>query len=262
MPVKLSACIEMIYGNVPEFTERIAKAGAVGLKAFEFWGWSNKDMPAVRAKADELGLTIAASCVENTGALVDPGNTAAWLEGAKPSIAMAQQFNIPTLIVTTGNEMDVPRELQHAAIVAGLKGLAPLAEEAGINLVLEPLNILVDHAGYYLATSAEGFQIVREVASPRVKLLFDIYHQQITEGNLIQNITTDIDLIGHFHMADVPGRHEPLTGEINYENVFAAIAATSYEGFVGMEFGPTGCHDAACKTTMKAAGYGCCCGCA
>jgi hydroxypyruvate isomerase len=95
----------------------------------------------------------------------------------------------------------------------------------------------VNHKGYYLATSAEGFEVIREVGSPAVKLLFDIYHQQITEGNLIANIRAGIDLIGHFHTADNPGRNELGTGEINYRNVFKAIEETGYQGF-GLEYAP------------------------
>lgn len=252
--IKLSACIEMIFTDVPEYTQRIEKAAQCGVPGFEFWGWHGKDLPAIRAKADELGIALATFCCDSTGSLVDPANTEAWIAGAKESLAKAKEFRVPTLIVTTGNEMALPRQEQHAAIEAGLKGVAPLAEELEITLVLEPLNILVDHAGYYLSTSQEGFEIVREVGSPRVKLLYDIYHQQITEGNLIQTITRNIDLIGHFHMADVPGRHQPGTGEINYRNVFAAIAATNYEGFVGMEFAPTVDHAEAVAITKEAAG--------
>jgi len=247
--VKLSACIEMIFGNTPEFVDRIDKAAECGLPGFEFWRWGGKDMEAIKARAEAKGIALAAFCCDSTGTLVDPSNTAAWVEGARQSVAKAVEMGCPTLIATTGNEMDIPREQQHASIVAGLKGIAPVAEDAGITIVLEPLNILVDHAGYYLDTSKEAFEILREVDSPRVRLLFDIYHQQITEGNLIQNITRNIDLIGHFHMADVPGRHEPTTGEINYKNVFAAIAATDYSGFVGMEFAPTGCHTTAVEIT-------------
>ena len=87
-----------------------------------------------------------------------------------------------------------------------------------------------------------------------MKLLYDIYHQQITEGNLIQTITRNIDLIGHFHLADVPGRHEPGTGEINYVSVFRAIANTTYGGYIGLEFAPTGDHAAALASTKKIAG--------
>ena len=108
-----------------------------------------------------------------------------------------------------------------------------------MTLVIEPLNVLVNHKGHYLSTSTEGFQILGEVGSPNIQLLFDIYHQQITEGNLIQNITRNIEKIGHFHVADVPGRHEPGTGEINYSNVFGAIVKAGYTGFVGLEMWPT-----------------------
>ncbi len=253
--IKLSACIEMIFSNVPEFTQRIQGAADCGLPGFEFWGWGNKDMDAIAKTAANAGIAIAGFCCDSEGALVDPANTATWVEASKKSILKAKEMGVPTLIVTTGQEMEgVSRDDQHAAIVAGLKGIAPFAEEQEITLVLEPLNIAVDHAGYYLSTSDEGFEILREVDSPRVKLLYDIYHQQITEGNLIQTITENIDSIGHFHVADVPGRHEPGTGEINYANVFAAIAATDYAGFVGLEFAPTDSHADALEGTKKLAG--------
>ena len=114
-----------------------------------------------------------------------------------------------------------------------------MAEEAEVTLVLEPLNILVDHPGYFLTSSREGFEIVEQVDSSAVKLLYDIYHQQITEGSLIATITSHIELIGHFHAADVPGRHEPGSGEINYANVLAAVDEAGYEGFIGLEYAPT-----------------------
>jgi len=253
--LKLSACIEMIYNQVPEFTGRIERVADCGLKAVEFWGWKNKDLEGIAKFADDLGMAIAGFVCESDGALVDPSNTQAWVEGAKVSILQAKQVGVPTLIVTTGQEMDsIGRTEQHAAVVAGLKGIAPFAEDNGITLVLEPLNIAVDHKGYYLATSDEGFEILREVDSPRVKLLYDIYHQQITEGNLIQTFTENIDLIGHFHVADVPGRNEPGTGEINYANVFRAIAATDYAGYIGLEFAPTDCHRGALQVTRDLAG--------
>jgi len=252
--LKLSACIEMLFNHVPEFVDRLDRVAECGLPAFEFWGWHGKDLPAIRQRADQLGLFLAGFCCDSTGALVDPENTEAWIAGAKESIAKAKEFGVPTLIVTTGNELPLPREAQHAAIIRGLQGVAPEAEAQGITLVLEPLNLLVDHAGYYLATSDEGFEILREVGSPRVKLLYDIYHQQITEGNLIQRITRNIDAIGHFHTADVPGRFEPGTGEINYVNVFQAIADTSYDGYIGLEFRCTGDHAAALAQTKKLAG--------
>jgi len=238
-----------------DILDRIQKVKDVGCPAFEFWGWRNKDLDAVRAKADECGLPIAASCVEADCALVDDASTAKWVQGARESIDVAVKYNIPTLIVTTGQEIEEqPRIQQHDAIIKGLQGAAPYAEDKGITLVLEPLNILVDHKGYFLWSSHEGLEIIHEVDSPRVKLLYDIYHQQIMEGNLIDNITRSIDHIGHFHVGDVPGRHEPGTGEINYANVFAAIDRLGYDAYLGLEYSPTGDPAEAAKAALRAAG--------
>jgi len=105
-------------------------------------------------------------------------------------------------------------------------------------LVLEPLNVYVDHVGYYLYSSQEGFDIVEAVGSKNVKLLFDLYHQQIMEGNLIRNSTNNIYKIGHFHAAGSPGRHELYIGEVNYPEVFKAIDEAGYRGYVGFEYFP------------------------
>ena len=113
-----------------------------------------------------------------------------------------------------------------------------MLEASGIMLVIEPLNELIDHQGYYLVRSEEAFQIIDEVGSANVKVVFDIYHQQISEGQLIANITSNIDKIGHFHAAGNPGRHELTRGELHYPSIFDAIGATGYRGFVGLEYWP------------------------
>ncbi|MBC7287488.1 MAG: TIM barrel protein [Armatimonadetes bacterium] len=240
MALKFSVCIEMIFSDLPIEARPKAVANA-GYRAIEFWGWRNKDLTALLTACEEAGVEIASFVCEAPGPLVDPANRAAWVDGAKESIDKAAELGVRTLIVTTGNEIPgLSRWAQHDAIVSGLRAVASHAENSGVTLVLEPLNILVDHKGYYLSSSREGFDILRAVESPAVKLLYDIYHQQITEGFLIQTIRDNIDLIGHFHVADVPGRHEPGTGEINYANVFRAIEEAGYEGWVGLEFRPTG----------------------
>lgn len=248
--VRFSACIEALYRDVP-FVERIEKVAAVGMKAFEFWGWGNKDIDAIKAAKDKFGLQIATFGADVGGALVEPANRVKLADGLKKSIEVAKKLDCQRLLVTTGNEIQgVAREKQHQSIVDGLKVAAKIVEDAGIILCLEPLNILVNHKGYYLYTSQEGFQIIDEVGSPNVKLLFDVYHQQITEGNLIANINASIGKISHFHVADVPGRHEPGTGEINYKNVFKAISETSYDGFVGLEYWPVGSDDDSLKALL------------
>lgn len=249
--INFSACIEALYGDVP-FVERIEKVAATGMKAFEFWGWGNKDIDAIKAAKDKCGIQVATFGADLGGALVDPSNREKLPDALKKSIETAHKLDCKRMLVTTGNEIEgVPREAQHQSIVDGLKVAAEMLEAEDITLSLEPLNILVNHKGYYLYTSEEGFQIVDEVGSPNVGLLYDIYHQQITEGNLIDNITGSIDKIAHFHVADVPGRHEPGTGEINYRNVFKSISEAGYESFVGLEFWPVGPDDDALKMLLE-----------
>jgi hydroxypyruvate isomerase len=172
--------------------------------------------------------------------LVDPATRAAYLTGLQESLVAARQLNCRTLISQVGDAREgVSREEQHACLVEGLRQAAPLLEAADVTLVIEPLNELVDHAGYYLIRSDEAFAIVDQVGSPRVKVVFDIYHQQISEGHLIHNLTANIDKIAHFHAAGNPGRHELSVGEIDYPSVFAAIQATGYDGYVALEYWPT-----------------------
>jgi hydroxypyruvate isomerase len=249
--IRFSACIEALYKDVP-FVQRIEKVANVGMKAFEFWGWGNKDIDAIKSAKDDFGLEVATFGADVGGALVDSANRSKLTDSLKRSAEVAHKLDCKRMLVTTGNEIQgVSREAQHQSIVDGLKVAAEIVEAEDILLCLEPLNVLVNHKGYYLYTSKEGFQIIDEVGSPNVKLLFDIYHQQITEGNLIANITSNIDKISHFHVADVPGRHEPGTGEINYKNVFKSISETDYPGFVGLEFWPEGPDDDALKMLLE-----------
>jgi len=241
--VDLSVCIEMVYDDDP-FHERLHRTAAAGVDAVEFWDWREKDMDAIAAAADEAGVEVV-GCVAG-GELTDPATADDAVATIRESIETAEEHGIPTLIATTGPDQDgLDRATQHENIVDVLSRVAPDAEAAGVTLALEPLNTAVDHPGYFLTTSDEGFEIVDAVDSPSVKLLYDVYHQQVTEGNVIQTITEHVDLIGHIHVADVPGRHEPGTGELNYENVFAAIDEAGYEGHVGCEFSPTGDPDEA-----------------
>ena len=126
-----------------------------------------------------------------------------------------------------------------------------MLERAGITLVFEPLNDLVDHIGYYLVRSEQAFAIVDQVASESVKVVFDIYHQQISEGNVIRNAVDNIGRIGHFHAAGNPGRHELTRGELNYAEIFREIRESGYEGFVGLEYWPIDETEAGLKEAAR-----------
>lgn len=248
--VRISACIEMIYDDDDEpFHERVHRAAAAGIDAVEFWDWREKDLDALELAAEEASVDIV-GCTAG-GVLTDPDAADDAVETIRESIRTAADIGCPTLIATTGpDQAHLDRETQHANVVDVLLRVASLAEETGVTLALEPLNTAVDHPGYFLETSAEGFEIIDEVGSPNVTLLYDVYHQQITEGNIIATITEHAEKIGHIHIADVPGRHEPGTGELDYANVFDAIDDTGYDGYVGCEFAPTGNPDDAVSAAL------------
>jgi hydroxypyruvate isomerase len=250
-PVRLSVCIDMIMTDIP-FLDRMERVKRLGYPAFEFWDWKSKDVDAIIRKKNELGLEIATIMGSGWKSLFTEDARKTFVSEIQASLGAAKRLGSKTLIVTTGFEdKRIPRAEQHAHYVTALKAAAPFAEQAQLTLVLEPLNTKVDHPGYYLQTAKEGFEILDEVGSPAVKMLFDIYHHQIMEGNVIQDITKNISKIAHFHVADVPGRHEPGTGEINYANVFRAIAATGYQGFIGLEFKPSGNAEESLKAVLK-----------
>ncbi len=236
--MKLSACIDIMMRDA-SLLQKLQTVREAGLTAFEFWGWENKEMPELTAAMEETKLHAATFCTRMIS-LVDPECRAEYVKGLEATIPVAKALGCDRLITQTGAERPgVSRLEQRQSLVQGLQAAVPLLEAQGITLLVEPLNLLVDHAGYYLSQSGEAFAIIQEVDSPNVKVLYDIYHQQITEGNLIPTIETNVESIGHFHVADHPGRHEPGTGEINYRNVLRAIEKSGYQGYVGLEFKPT-----------------------
>ena len=235
--MKLSVCIDDVYMG-KDIEEAIHSVKEMGIPAVEFWSWDDKDLDKLKKAKAETGIEIAAFC---TGfiSLVDETKRQEYIDFLIKTIAVAKELGCKTLISQTGADMGISREIQHASMVQGLKACVPYLEEAGITLVIEPLNIRVDHMGYYLSSSDEGAEIMKEVGSDNVKMLYDIYHQQITEGDLIRRIKEYAPLIGHFHAAGNPGRHELYNSEIDYKKVFEAIKETGYEGYVGLEYFPT-----------------------
>lgn len=118
--------------------------------------------------------------------------------------------------------------------------IAALADELGIDIVIEPLNSIIDHPGYFLSSSHLAFKIIKEINHPRIKILYDIYHMAVMGENILKDIEENLDLIGYFHVADKPGRNEPGSGEIDYPNIFAALKTLHFSGIVGFEFYPCG----------------------
>jgi hydroxypyruvate isomerase len=216
-----------------------------GFNAFEFNGLPALKMPEVeslRKKMDELKMAMGVFVVNSGGwkasATVDKQFHPRFLEDVKRAVELHSVIGNECSTVTSGLAVpNLSHDEQTANTIEALKRAADIVSKTRLVLVLEPLNIRVDHAGYFVVFSDHASKIIRGVGSPQVKVLFDIYHQQISEGNLINHIRKYWDDIGYFQVGDNPGRREPYTGEINYQNVFKAIHEKGYTGILGMEHG-------------------------
>ena len=237
--INFTPCLDIFFKPEP-LPVRFAELAKLGFDRFEMWSWWDKEVDAIRAAREQHGLQLAACCTRFVP-LTDPARRDEYCRGLEETVEFCRKTQCRTIISQVGNDLaGMTREEQFTSLVLGLQKAAAILSGTDLELVIEPLNILVDHQGYFLARSDEAAAILRIVASPNIKMLFDVYHQQITEGNVIANLTGYASLIGHYHLADVPGRHEPGTGELNYPNVLKAIAATGYKGNVGLEFFPSG----------------------
>jgi len=220
-----------------DFVTAIHRIKALGFDAAETYNWKNLDLDAVRAACEETGVELLSMCTTEFR-MTDPALRTAWLDGLKESCAAANKVGAKRLITQVGPDTGAPREEQHASIVAALREAKPILEESGVTIMIEPLNTYVNHPGYYLWSAVEGFEIVREVDHPLVKVVYDIYHQQVMEGNIIPNITQNLDCIAHLHSAGHPGRHELQYGENDYKVIFAAVDKAGYQGACGLEYSP------------------------
>lgn len=161
-----------------------------------------------------------------------------FLDQIKTAVPVAKRVNAKWVTVVPGTvDLKLVEDYQTANVIESLKQASAILEPHGIVMVLEPLNWYRNHAGLFLKESPQAFQICRAVNSPSCKILFDIYHQQIQEGNLIPNIEKCWDEIAYFQIGDNPGRKEPTTGEINYKNIFKYIHSRDFTGVMGMEHG-------------------------
>ena len=250
---KLSVRVEALFPSLtlPQRMEKVAEAGYDG---YEFGDWRSVDPIEITKLQKRLKLEcvciVGNRSVNPKGmGLCDPAERTGFLNEIKASVDAARRFESKRLVVLTGNKIPgMPVQQQRASIIEGLKRGTDIAASAGVQLIIEVLNTLAkveplnpngeNHNKYYLNSTAEAFDIVRAVGSPHLRVLFDLYHVQIMEGNLIETLRNNIGLIGHFHVGDVPGRHEPGTGEINYQNVFRAIRDTGFRDYIAMEYVP------------------------
>ena len=234
--MRLCVAIPCFFGG-KDFCEAIRTVKSLGYDAIETYNWKALDLDAVRKTLDETGVELLSICTTEFN-LTDPAFRDKWVAGIRESCIAAKKLGAKRLITQVGMDTGKPREEQHASIIAGLRAGAPILEKYGITCMIEPLNTLVNHKGYYLWSAVEAFDIVKEVNSPCVKVIFDIYHQQVMEGNIIPNIVGNLDLIAHLHGAGHPGRNELQLGENNYNVIISAVDKAGYTGALGLEYHP------------------------
>jgi len=252
---KLDVCLETVFTSLP-VEERLEKIAQAGYTAVEFWHKEctcngvdltgpAKDPKKLKATLDKYKLVVT-DMVLNAwdatlgGSLVNLENRKMYLENLNELIKFAKSVGFNKLITCTGKEIaGRTRKEQRDSILATLSETAKIAEREGFTLLLEPLNTYVDHPRYFLDSAKEGAEIVREINHPNVRLLYDIYHMQIIEGNIISTIEQNIDIIGHFHAAGVPGRGELYLGELNYPCIIKRIDDLSYDRYIGLEYFPS-----------------------
>lgn len=250
---RLSACIEMLF--VPEtenFVERIHLAKKAGFEAVEFWLWSNKDLEAVEAALRETGVRLAGIVAEPFAELTRESDHDRFLSGLEKSRDVALRLGTDVLICQSGPLLaGIAREQQHDALVKAMARSADALKGSGVRLALEPLNDRVDHPGYYLTSSAEGFAIADEVNRPEIGITYDLYHSMVMGEDPEEVAAGHVHRIVHVHVADHPGRNQPGSGTLPLRRKLDWLIAQGYTGSVGFEFRPTG-STADALTQMRA----------
>ena len=241
-PFKFSVMLWTVFPDLP-FEQRLEKVAESGYSAVElvkeFEKWSDDDFRRFNAKKRALGITFDTTAGVWKG-IADPAARDAFLADLNKMLITADKLECPAIIVLSGDQVPgLSHEQQHQSCIETLKRGADVAARRNVTLLLENIDP-EENPKYYLTSVAEGFEIVRAVNQPQVKFLYDFYHEQIAEGNLIEKLEKNINNVGLIHVADVPGRHEPGTGEINYSNIYRKLAELNYSRYVAMEFMPSG----------------------
>jgi hydroxypyruvate isomerase len=237
-PVALAVCAEMVFLDLP-FQERVRRIAELGFQV-EIWDWTRKDLDALTA----TGAAFSSMTGYLRGSLADEDGARELLDTAEQSIAVAERLGCPRLnLHGTGlDEGGLPVRPVHRvtgamwlAAARTLERVAALGERAGVTFCLENLNTAVDHPGVPFARAADTLALVEAVGRPGLRMMLDLYHAQIGEGNLIELLRRAGPLIGEVQVADVPGRCEPGTGEINFPAIATALQEMGYRGTVGLE---------------------------
>jgi hydroxypyruvate isomerase len=237
---ELSANIELLFHESGAMPDRVRAAARLGIPAVEIWFWRDKDVDTIATALDETGVALQTMCVDPRLTLVDATTHDRFVRAVTESAQVADRLGCPFLVVTAGEQRPrVSRDEQRAAVVEALRRAADVLAPTAVSVLLENLNSRVDHPGTFLDSTAECLGIVEEVRSPRVRLLYDHYHSLVMDERPEKVLADRVDLVGHVQTADVPGRHEPGSGSIDWQAELTTLRKLGYAGRIGLEYFPT-----------------------
>ena len=238
--MRLSACIEWQFPEAGEaLPDRLRAAHAAGFDKVEFHLWRDKDMDGIAQAMADTGVSLTGFCVDPRRSIVDPTERDEMLAAVADTLEAAKKVGSPPLIVASGFRVDGMSDQEHFNnAVAALRKAADLAEEAGVTLVLEPLNTEL-FATMYLVDTKLGLDLVEAVGSPRLKLLYDAYHSRVMGEDIREVLKGRTHLVEHVQVASWPGRNEPGLGDFDYSDVMRALDELGYNGPIGLEYFPT-----------------------
>ena len=257
--MKKSICIEKIFLEAP-FYERFKLVKDAGFDYIEFWAWCNKDMQKVNDLCGQYGLKIASMSGDRIHSMIIPEERQGFIDYLGKSLEVAKDSGCGYLVMhsnaidedgameKTGENLSDTTKISAAALA--MEEAAVMAGKAGITLVIESINTTTK-PGYYMCTTPMSGDLARAIDSPRVKILYDTFHMQQMEGNMVSTLRNYFDVLGYVHIGDVPERNEPGTGEINFGKLKAVLSDLGYDGFYGFELSPAQ-SSAACAKILKA----------
>ena len=233
-----SVCIDMMFSYC-DFYDRIDEAKKCGIDTIEFWKWSNKDIDKIVARNIAVSIFNMDSGDEKLSydlsrGIMNDGRADEFVSALRESIPVYNKLNAKAMIVLIGEG----RLYNEANCLECLEAAKPLLEREGVTLIIEPLND-IDRKGYSMPFAKPVFDLIRKADSPYIKILYDIYHQNMMGDFDIEEVKKNIDIIGHFHVADAPGRHEPGTGTVDYISIIKEISKTKFDRYIGLEYRST-----------------------
>lgn len=234
----LSVCIDMMFSYC-DFYDRFDEVRNCGIDTVEFWKWSNKDIDKILSKNINISIFNIDSEDEKLSydlsrGILNDGRVDDFMKALSESIPVYKKLNAKGMIVLIGEHNPYSEE----NVLKCLNAAKPVVEKEGVTLLIEPLNN-IDRVGYSMPYATPVFEILKKVDSPNIKMLYDIYHQNMMDDFNMDEIRANIDLIGHFHVADAPGRHEPGTGNVDYIDILNNISQLPYQGYTGLEYKAT-----------------------